>query len=193
MQLIDTKERLFTLQKSDVREFTWIKSSSMPSYRDKLTASTSAPISIAYLLSLKGLNQVNARSFRRCSRSGHRRPVGSQLRAGHARSPARLRRSEPHNWLTYGGTYSSQRYTTLDQITPANVRAARIEVGLSVAPARSVRDNAARRRRHSLHRAGKRRRRARCGHRSAVLDVPPPADARSRSMLRAHQPRRGDT
>ncbi len=29
--------------------------------------------------------------------------------------------SEPHNWLTYGGTYSSQRYTTLDQITPANV------------------------------------------------------------------------
>ena len=28
---------------------------------------------------------------------------------------------EPHNWLTYGGTYSSQRYTTLDQITPANV------------------------------------------------------------------------
>ncbi len=28
---------------------------------------------------------------------------------------------EPHNWLTYGGTYSSQRYTTLDQITPSNV------------------------------------------------------------------------
>ena len=33
--------------------------------------------------------------------------------------------SEPHNWLTYGGTYSSQRYSTLDQITPANV--ARLE------------------------------------------------------------------
>ena len=29
---------------------------------------------------------------------------------------------EPHNWLTYGGTYKSQRYTTLDQITPANVK-----------------------------------------------------------------------
>ena len=25
--------------------------------------------------------------------------------------------SEPHNWLTYGGTYTSQRYSTLDQIT----------------------------------------------------------------------------
>jgi alcohol dehydrogenase (cytochrome c) len=30
-------------------------------------------------------------------------------------------KQEPHNWLTYGGTYESQRYTTLDQITPANV------------------------------------------------------------------------
>ena len=30
-------------------------------------------------------------------------------------------RSDPANWLTYGGTYQSQRYTTLDQITPANV------------------------------------------------------------------------
>jgi alcohol dehydrogenase (cytochrome c) len=29
--------------------------------------------------------------------------------------------SEPHNWLTYNGTYSSQRYSTLDQITPSNV------------------------------------------------------------------------
>ncbi|MCY4505984.1 MAG: PQQ-binding-like beta-propeller repeat protein, partial [Acidobacteria bacterium] len=29
--------------------------------------------------------------------------------------------AEPHNWLTYSGTYSSNRYTTLDQITPDNV------------------------------------------------------------------------
>ncbi len=29
--------------------------------------------------------------------------------------------AEPHNWLTYSGTYSSNRYTTLDQITPENV------------------------------------------------------------------------
>ena len=28
---------------------------------------------------------------------------------------------EPHNWLTYNGTYTSQRYSPLDQITPANV------------------------------------------------------------------------
>ena len=29
---------------------------------------------------------------------------------------------EPHNWLTYSGTYKSQRYSALDQITPANVK-----------------------------------------------------------------------
>ena len=29
---------------------------------------------------------------------------------------------EPHNWLTYSGSYKSERYSTLDQITPANVR-----------------------------------------------------------------------
>ena len=29
--------------------------------------------------------------------------------------------AEPHNWLTYGGTYTSQRYSLLTQITPANV------------------------------------------------------------------------
>ncbi|MGD8324002.1 MAG: hypothetical protein PVF50_06520, partial [Gammaproteobacteria bacterium] len=28
---------------------------------------------------------------------------------------------EPGNWLTYSGTYMSQRHTTLDQITPGNV------------------------------------------------------------------------
>ena len=30
-------------------------------------------------------------------------------------------RSEPQNWLTYYGSYSGQRYSTLDQITAANV------------------------------------------------------------------------
>ena len=29
--------------------------------------------------------------------------------------------AEPQNWLTYNGTYSSQRYSTLAQITPDNV------------------------------------------------------------------------
>src|SRR5262245_40981626 len=29
---------------------------------------------------------------------------------------------EPHNWLTYSGTFQSQRHSTLNQITPANVK-----------------------------------------------------------------------
>jgi alcohol dehydrogenase (cytochrome c) len=45
----------------------------------------------------------------------------------HAQQPVtsdRLLRAEqePHNWLTYSGSYKSQRYSTLDQITPANVK-----------------------------------------------------------------------
>ena len=38
-------------------------------------------------------------------------------------SSERLREaaSEPHNWLTYSGGYFSNRYSPLDQITPANV------------------------------------------------------------------------
>src|SRR5580704_17657221 len=29
---------------------------------------------------------------------------------------------EPQNWLTYSGTYNAQRYSLLDQITPANAK-----------------------------------------------------------------------
>ena len=29
---------------------------------------------------------------------------------------------EPHNYLTYGGDYASNRYSALTQITPANVK-----------------------------------------------------------------------
>ena len=29
--------------------------------------------------------------------------------------------AEPHNWLTYSGTYASQRHSTLDRVTPDNV------------------------------------------------------------------------
>jgi len=30
--------------------------------------------------------------------------------------------SEPQNWLTYSGSYFSQRYSLLDQINPSNVK-----------------------------------------------------------------------
>src|SRR2546428_13183046 len=30
--------------------------------------------------------------------------------------------AEPHNWMMYSGTYSSQRYSTLSQINPSKVK-----------------------------------------------------------------------
>ena len=38
--------------------------------------------------------------------------------------------SEPANWLTYAGSYKSQRYTQLDQINKQNVDAAEAGLGL---------------------------------------------------------------
>ena len=54
VQLIDDQEHLLSLAKVDLREYTVIKTSSMPSYKDKLSAQELADV-IAYLLTLKGL------------------------------------------------------------------------------------------------------------------------------------------
>ncbi len=51
--------------------------------------------------------------------------IGAAPVHAHAQvTPQRLQAaaSEPQNWLTYSGGYQSQRYSTLDQITPANVK-----------------------------------------------------------------------
>jgi mono/diheme cytochrome c family protein len=56
LQLIDTRERVMSIQKSDLREFTFLQNSPMPSYRDKLSQQELADV-VAYLLSLKGINK----------------------------------------------------------------------------------------------------------------------------------------
>jgi putative heme-binding domain-containing protein len=53
VQLIDDKERLISLNKSDLREYEILKTSPMPSFRDKLNVDEIADV-VAYLLSLKG-------------------------------------------------------------------------------------------------------------------------------------------
>jgi putative heme-binding domain-containing protein len=55
VQLIDAKENLVSVEKLQLREFTVLKASPMPSFKDKLTAKETADL-IGYLLSLKGLN-----------------------------------------------------------------------------------------------------------------------------------------
>jgi mono/diheme cytochrome c family protein len=52
VQLLDSKERLVTFQRSDLREFAPVKSA-MPSYRDKLSSQELSDL-VAYLFSLKG-------------------------------------------------------------------------------------------------------------------------------------------
>ena len=53
IQLIDQKERLVSLDKSDLREIVLVKTSGMPAYRDKLTPQERTDV-VSYLLSLKG-------------------------------------------------------------------------------------------------------------------------------------------
>jgi putative heme-binding domain-containing protein len=54
VQILDSKERLLSLQRSDLRESGFAKDSPMPSYRDKLNSQELADI-VAYLATLKGI------------------------------------------------------------------------------------------------------------------------------------------
>jgi len=53
VQLIDDQERLVSLDKTGLREYTVVKTSSMPYYKDKLTSEELSDL-VAYLHSLKG-------------------------------------------------------------------------------------------------------------------------------------------
>jgi cytochrome c oxidase cbb3-type subunit III len=53
IQLIDPQEHLVSLVKADLREYTFVKTSGMPSYKDTLSSKDVADL-VAYLLSLKG-------------------------------------------------------------------------------------------------------------------------------------------
>jgi putative heme-binding domain-containing protein len=54
LQLIDSKEKLVSLQKADLRQFEFLKNSPMPSFRDKLSRDELSDL-VGYLASLKGL------------------------------------------------------------------------------------------------------------------------------------------
>jgi hypothetical protein len=54
VQLIDSGEHLISLVKSDLREYAVLKTSAMPSYKDRLTPAEIDDL-IAYMRTLKGL------------------------------------------------------------------------------------------------------------------------------------------
>lgn len=53
IQLLDSKERLISLSKSNLKSYGFLKTSPMPSYRDKLNPQELADV-VSYLVSLKG-------------------------------------------------------------------------------------------------------------------------------------------
>src|SRR6059058_196783 len=63
----------------------------------------------------KTMPELNARL------RGSAPPVAQRVTAERIRNA----RSEPQNWLTYYGAYDGQRYSTLDEITRANVKSLR--------------------------------------------------------------------
>ena len=54
IQLLDSRERLRSLSRSALRDYRFVKTSPMPSYRDKLSAQEVNDV-VTYLGSLKGL------------------------------------------------------------------------------------------------------------------------------------------
>ncbi len=54
LQMLDSKQHLVAFQKSNLREFNFVRTPPMPSYRDKLTAPEQTDL-IAYLATLKGV------------------------------------------------------------------------------------------------------------------------------------------
>ncbi len=56
VQVLDMKEQLQSLQRSNLREFTFIDKSPMPAYRDKLSSQEITDV-VSYLVSLKGTGQ----------------------------------------------------------------------------------------------------------------------------------------
>jgi cytochrome c oxidase cbb3-type subunit III len=54
VQLLDSKERLVSLKRANLRESAFVEKSSMPSYKDKLSSGELADL-VSYLVSLKGV------------------------------------------------------------------------------------------------------------------------------------------
>ncbi len=108
LMLMDRAGKLHTLDKSQIRNRTEHATSLMPAdYRQRLTEAERTDL-IAFL------KANNGRDFSRIT--APELPPGP-LTYERIRNAA----AEPHNWLTYWGDYAGHHFTSLNQITPANV------------------------------------------------------------------------
>jgi alcohol dehydrogenase (cytochrome c) len=140
IQMLTSAERLESYERSDLREHTIIQNGLMPSYEGKLGSQDVADI-VRYVASWQPSESPpkedesaeRSESARRDGGGASGAPpsdVVGAVRRG--QSPPGLEKSttyerivnaerEPQNWLTYGGNYSSHRFSTLDKITRDNV------------------------------------------------------------------------
>jgi alcohol dehydrogenase (cytochrome c) len=104
IQLLTSTEQLKSYARTDLREHSIITKGLMPSYDGKLSSQEVADIT-RYVSSWQ--------------------PTGAAADAPLPKGTTYERilnaDREPHNWLTYGGNYSSHRYSALGQITRENV------------------------------------------------------------------------
>jgi alcohol dehydrogenase (cytochrome c) len=104
LQLLTSAERLESYDRSELRESAIVQKGLMPSYEGKLGSQDVADI-VRYLASFQPAD--SAVSTASAASTTHERIVNAER--------------EPQNWLTYGGNYSSHRFSPLDTITRDNV------------------------------------------------------------------------
>jgi alcohol dehydrogenase (cytochrome c) len=113
IQLMNSEQQLKTYLKSALRDVGIVQKGLMPAFDGP--AGQIADI-VSYLATLKG--SMGARGLPRASESSR------ESRGAPSASSARILNAdrEPHNWLTYSGSYASQRYSLLKDITRENVK-----------------------------------------------------------------------
>jgi len=104
IQLLTSTEQLKSYARTDLREHSIVTKGLMPSYEGKLSSQEVADI---------------ARYVSSWQPSGA--AADAPLPKGTTYERIINADREPHNWLTYGGNYSSHRYSALGQITRENV------------------------------------------------------------------------
>jgi alcohol dehydrogenase (cytochrome c) len=104
IQLLTSTEQLKSYARTDLREHSIITKGLMPSYEGKLSSQEVADIA-RYVSSWQPTGAA----------------ADALLPKGTTYDRILNADREPHNWLTYGGNYSSHRYSALSQITRENV------------------------------------------------------------------------
>ena len=108
IQLMTPAEELKSFRKTQLRSFTIVQRGLMPVFEGSPQQVSDI---VSYLTTLKGATSAMS-------------AAGAMSAKGAESAAERILHAdlEPQNWLTYSGTYASQRYSLLNQITRDNVK-----------------------------------------------------------------------